>query len=192
MTRNPVLLVHGFFLNSQVFVQLAGHLQARGWSVYAFDLQQDYRNLGLPDLAAQVADYIQKTFDRSQRIDLVGFSMGGVICRYYLQRLGGCDRVRHFVNISAPNYGTWMAYLLPHLVCVQMRPHSSFLQDLNRDIDKLNLLNVTCLWTDWDFIIVPASSSQIPGSKNIKLPVFLHPLMVYHPICLEAIAEALL
>ncbi len=37
--------------------------------------------------------------------------MGGVVSRYYLQRLGGLARVRRFVTISSPHHGTVTAYL---------------------------------------------------------------------------------
>ena len=84
-----------------------------------------------------MADYIARHFDPEQPLDLVGFSMGGIVSRYYIQRLGGIERVQRYVNISAPNNGTWTAYLLSRLGCVQMRPESEFLRDLNRDCQML-------------------------------------------------------
>jgi triacylglycerol lipase len=72
-----------------------------------------------------------------------------------------------------------------------MRPNSEFLQDLNRDIKILEKINFTSIWTDYDFIIVPAKSSQIKVGKEIKLPVFTHGMMVRHRISLEAVAKAL-
>ncbi len=72
-----------------------------------------------------------------------------------------------------------------------MRPGSAFLQDLNRDAALLENLNFTSIWTDWDFIIVPASSSKISAAKEVKLSVFAHAMMARHSSSLKAVAEAL-
>ena len=64
--------------------------------------------------------------------------MGGIVCRYYLQRLGGIARVDRFVAISAPEHGTWWANTCPAELLrwpgvAQLRPDSAFLRDLNSD-----------------------------------------------------------
>ncbi|NER33353.1 MAG: alpha/beta fold hydrolase [Oscillatoria sp. SIO1A7] len=189
-SRNPVLLVHGIFINSIVFRKMSAYLRERGWSVYSFDFVQKYGTLGLDELAEQLKSYIEKTFPPEQRLNLVGLSMGGIVSRYYLQRLGGIERVERFITISSPHHGTWMAYLLPTLPCVQMRPNSQFLQDLNRDAIVLEQVNFVSTWTPWDFIIVPGSSSQL-GDKTIELPVFTHACMARHPKSLETVERSL-
>lgn len=128
--------------------------------------------------------------------DLVGFSMGGIVSRYYLQRLGGIDRVDRFVAISVPEHGTWMANLCPTKLwpcpgTVQLRPDSPFLRDLNRDADVLERLQFTSIWTPLDLMIFPAHSSRMTAGKNVTLWVAAHPLMVWQPNCLRAVAEAL-
>jgi triacylglycerol lipase len=100
--------------------------------------------------------------------------------------------VQRFIAISSPHSGTWMAYTLWGKGCIQMRPGSAFLEDLNRDAALLEKLNFTSIWTDWDFIIVPASSSQISVAKEVKLSVFAHAMMARHSSSLKAVAEALL
>jgi triacylglycerol lipase len=73
-----------------------------------------------------------------------------------------------------------------------MRPGSPFLEDLNQDASMLERLNFTSLWTPWDFIIVPACSSQMPVGREVKVPVFAHAFMVRDARCLQAVASALL
>lgn len=189
--RNPVLLIHGFFINSVIFHKLFAYLTDMGWKVHAFDLTANDNNQGLERLAEQVADYANNKFGRERNLDIVGFSMGGLVSRYYVQRLGGIERVQRLIAISSPHNGTWMAHCLESLTCVQMRPGSAFLEDLNGDAGMLERLNFTSIWTNWDFIIVPATSSQMPVGKEVKVPVFAHPLMLWHPKTLEAVAEAL-
>jgi triacylglycerol lipase len=190
-TRNPVLLVHGIIRTSAIFHRMSTFLSDRGWSTYSFNLKPNNGSLGLNQLAAQVADYIDQTFAPDQPLDLVGLSMGGLVTRYYVQRLGGIDRVQRLITISAPHQGTQMAYLSSRLGCVQMRPGSPFIADLDRDVEMLERLNFTSIWTPWDFIIVPAQSSQMPIGREVKLSVFIHSRMVRNTKTLHAVAAAL-
>ena len=50
--------------------------------------------------------------------------MGGLIARYYVQRLGGDARVHTLVTLGTPHGGTAAAYLVPHRLARQLRPDS--------------------------------------------------------------------
>jgi triacylglycerol lipase len=189
--RNPVLLVHGIMRTSAVFRKMSAYLTELGWSVYTLNLKPHNATIGLDELATQVADYVDKNFAPDQSLDLVGLSMGGLVTRYYVQRLGGIKRVQRFITISAPNQGTRMAYLSARPGCVQMRPGSAFLEDLNQDSKMLERLNFTSLWTPLDFIIVPARSSQMPVGQEVKISVLAHYLMVRDNRSIQAVALAL-
>jgi triacylglycerol lipase len=190
-SRNPVLLVHGIFRKSGVFHKMSDHLTKLGWSVYSLNLSPNWGNASLEELAEQMADYIDTNFDPKQPLDIVGLSMGGLVTRYYLQRLGGINRVQRFIAISSPHSGTWTAYTLWGKGCIQMRPGSAFLADLNRDASVLENINFTSIWTPWDFIIVPASSSQISAAKEVKLSVFAHAMMARNSSSLKTVVAAL-
>ena len=166
------------------------YLTANGWEVYRFDLQLNYGRWGLDQIARQLADYVDETFPPSQPLDLVGLSMGGLISRYYVQRLGGIERVQRLITISSPHRGTWLAYALPMALYVQMRPDSAFLQDLNQDFERLNRLQFTSIWTPYDFIIIPPHS-KVGVGKEVKLSVFAHAMMARDRRSLAAVAEAL-
>lgn len=189
--HNPVLLIHGISDTIAVFSKMTPYLKRLGWSVHSFNLIPNNGECRLDLLAKQVADYVEKTFGPEQPIDVVGFSMGGIVSRYYIQRLGGIERVQRYVNISAPNHGTLTGYLSWRPGCIQMRPDSEFLRDLNRDAAMLGRLNFTVMWTPHDLMIVPAWSSRMPVGKEIVLPVRLHSWMLTDDRCLKAIAEAL-
>ncbi|HEY9612666.1 triacylglycerol lipase [Allocoleopsis sp.] len=190
--RNPVLLIHGISDTIAVFSKMAPYLSRLGWSVHNFNMIPNNGDCCLDLLAKQVADYVAQTFDPKQPIDIVGFSMGGIVSRYYIQRLGGAERVQRFVSISAPNNGTLTGYLSGRPGCVQMRPDSAFLQDLNRDaIDILGRLNFTVIWTPYDLMIVPSNSSQMRVGKEVTVPVRLHSWMLTDDRSLNAIVTAL-
>jgi triacylglycerol lipase len=189
--RNPVLLVHGIYDTVAKFQRMSAYLENLGWSIHSLNLIPNDGSQRLETLGEQVADYVERTFPAGQPLDLVGFSMGGIVSRYYLQRLGGMERVQRYVSISAPNNGTLAAYALERPGVVQMRPKNHFLQDLNRDVEALQKLNVTVLWTPFDLMILPAKSSLMSVGREIRLPVPIHAWMVSDSRTLTAVAQQL-
>ena len=189
--RNPVLLIHGIWDTAAIFSKMSAYLSQLGWSVWGLNLTPNNGDKCLDHLAGQIADCAAKTFGPEQPFDLVGFSMGGIVSRYYLQRLGGIDRVQRFITISSPHGGTLTGYGSRRPGCVQMRPDSPFLRDLNRDVAVLEKLNFTSIWTPYDLMILPATSSKMPVGREVIVPVPLHAMMVKHPKVIKAVAEAL-
>lgn len=189
--ENPILLVHGIHDSAMSMTSMARWLERNGREVHTLSLTPNNGTAGLEELAAQVAAYATAAFPGNGKIDLVGFSMGGIVCRYYLQRLNGINKVERFVTISAPNNGTWWAYLSKRRGCIQMRPGSDFLRDLNNDVAQLHGMRVSCLWTPFDLMIFPATSSRIAAGKAITKWVVAHPLMILWPGCLRTISDLL-
>lgn len=189
--RNPVLLVHGINDTGAVFHRMAPYLTQRGWSVYDLDLMPSNGDISLDQLGKQVANSIAATFAPEQPFDLVGFSMGGIVSRYYVQCLGGINRVQRLITIASPHHGTWIAYLSERLGCLQMRPDSAFLQQLNQEAAMLEGLNFTSIWTPFDLMIVPANSSQMQVGQNVQVPVLTHAGMITDAMSLEVVVTAL-
>ncbi|PSB18972.1 lipase [Phormidesmis priestleyi ULC007] len=188
---NPVVLVHGLTDTNAIFKPMTTYLQKHGWVVHSLDLIPSNGDYELDRLAQQLETYIELTLPNQQPFDLIGFSMGGIVSRYYVQRLGGLDRVQRFITISSPHNGTLTAHLSQRPGCIQMRPNSSFLNDLNRDVLMLEKLNFTSIWTPMDLMIVPATSSQLQVGRDIQVNVPLHAWMVQDPRGLQTVANAL-
>jgi triacylglycerol lipase len=98
---------------------------------------------------------------RWERIDLVGHSEGGLIGRYYVQKLDGARRVRHLITLGTPHRGTrWaysgslVGYLLPSLR--QMVPGSPLLRDLADDSFPAGV-RLTSIYSQRDSICPPSS-----------------------------------
>jgi triacylglycerol lipase len=189
--RPPVLLIHGMKEDARKMEPLARYLRAHGREVYTTSLRPSLGQIGLDELAGQLDSYVRETFAPGERFDLVGFSMGGLVSRYYVQRLGGLERVHRFVTISSPHQGSALAWLVPNPGGRQMRPGSPFLRDLERDADQLRRVGFTSLWTPLDLIIVPARNSIVPGADCRQIWCLAHPLMVFQPSCKEAVRVAL-
>jgi triacylglycerol lipase len=192
LTRNPVLLLHGLCDTARLFRRLKRHLEEREWEVHILEFVPNNGTAGLEMLAQQVHDYVAGTFAPGQSIDLLGFSMGGIVGRYYLQRLGGLSRVHRFITISSPHQGTWTAYLLRRKGVRQMRPNSGFLKDLDSDSARFEGGRFTSIWTPTDLMIVPAKSSVIPHAKTVRIVVTHHARMAGNHRVMRAVEAGLL
>jgi triacylglycerol lipase len=191
LTRNPLLLLHGLGDTSRLFKRLKAYLEERGWQVHTIDLSPNNGKAGLEVLAGQVHAYIQQHLGPGAPLDLIGFSMGGLVARYYVQRLGGLQHVQRLITISSPHQGTWTAYLLPRLGVRQMRPGSEFLQDLDSDRHQLKSIRFTSIWTPLDLMIVPARSSILPEARTVRLLVSHHAGMAGNERVMREVEAAL-
>lgn len=190
--RNPVVLVHGIDDTAKIFGRMAAYLSDRGWKeIHALNLFPNNGDRGLDELALQVKSYIDNHLSVVDRIDLVGFSMGGIVSRYYTQRLGGSQKVDAFITLSSPHQGTWTGYLRQNIGARQMRPNSSFLQAMNASVDELEKVAFSSVWTPYDLMILPANSSELPIGTMIRLPVLSHPQMLTDERSLATVAQIL-
>lgn len=193
----PVLLVHGIWDSSSRIEPLRAGLEARGVrDAIAMDLRPNDGRAPLPLLAAQVAYAVEAAIERGAtddgRVDLVGFSMGALVSRYFIQRGGGRAKVRRFVSISGPHEGTMHAFALPFEGVKQMRPNSALLRELASDPDPWGPVEVHTVWTPLDLMIVPARSSRLPHARSeLRVPVALHRWMLSDPRVLDHVAALL-
>ena len=188
--KAPVILVHGIASTGADMTRLARHLRALGREVHTPTLMPGGGAARLEDLAAQLAACAEREVP-GRRFDLVGFSMGGLVSRYYVQRLGGDGRVGHFVTLATPHHGTLTAALSRKPGVVQMRRGSDFLRDLARGADKLRGVNFTSIHTPLDAVIVPPRSSDMPQARNVRVWAALHPSLILERRCLRAVSSAL-
>lgn len=187
-----VVLVHGFMDTGKRFKILQKRLEKHGVICMAPNLRHRDGRGGLDELAAGLKEDIDKKFGKDAKISVVGFSMGGLVSRYYLQSLGGAARCESFITISSPHNGTLAAWLYPSKGVEQMRPNSQFLTSLDQSDEKLGRIPVTSYRTPMDLIILPARSSIWQRAENLQYPVLAHPLMVYSDKVLSDIERRLL
>ncbi len=185
-----VVLVHGIFHSSSAFGRMGRYLRSRGFRTFAPNLKPSTGRRGLDELAEVLRNYIESELP-TEEFDLIGFSMGGLVCRYYLQRLGGLARVGRFLAISTPHTGSQLAYALGNRGCRQMRPGSEFLRDLNKDAHVLEQVRVVSIWTPFDLSVFPSQNSRFSVGTEIRFPIALHPLMIRDRRVFDAVARLL-
>lgn len=189
--RLAVVLVHGLWNTADIFRQLHLYLERQGWNVHAVSLIPNNGDIGIEQQAEQLDQFVELSLGSLQPFYLVGFSMGGLVSRYYLQRLGGRRRVRRFVGVAVPHYGSALAWFRWNIGGMQMRPGSSFLADLNRDMEQLLTCRPLSLWTPYDLLVLPAHHCCLPIGENQRLSVASHNGMLRDERSLRAIATAL-
>ncbi|NUT28385.1 MAG: alpha/beta fold hydrolase [Streptomyces sp.] len=109
----PVVLVHGTFGNrGYTWTEAAPLLRRNGYRVFRLDYGHHLHPVifGLGDIKAsarQLGEFVDEVLHRTgaRQVDLVGFSQGGMMPRYYLNALGGAPKVHNFVGISPSNHG---------------------------------------------------------------------------------------
>ncbi|ARF57014.1 lipase [Streptomyces gilvosporeus] len=180
----PVLLLHGFIDNRSVFVLLRRSLGRHGWR-HLEALNYSPLTCDLRRAAELLARHVEGVCARTghQRVDLVGHSLGGLIARYYVQRLGGDARVRTVITLGTPHAGTRIAPLMSaHPLVRQMRPDSPVIAELSLPAPNCRTRFVA-FWSEADQVMVPAGAARIdhpdlladnvhvPGVGHLSLPV---------------------
>ncbi|HVL80676.1 MAG TPA: alpha/beta fold hydrolase [Actinomycetota bacterium] len=164
----PVVLVHGYFHNRSGFYAMRRTLTDDGFAwVHAMNYSP-VRN-SVASLAELLADRVEAILEVSgaPRVHVVGHSLGGLVIRWYLQELGGCDRVDHAVTIGTPHRGTYAAYGAFGETGRDMRPGS-------RTIERLEDGFLDCptkfvnVYSDTDAFILPAVSAELPERETVE------------------------
>jgi len=187
-----VVLVHGFLDTDSCFKTLRRRLEGRGFDCFVPNLKPNDGRGGLENIAARLKQDIDTRFGPSEPINVVGFSMGGLVSRQYLQELGGAKRCENFITISSPHHGTLTAFLYPSLGAKDMRPSSRFLENLRKTQDRLEPIQITSYRTPMDLMILPSKSSIWDCAENLEFPVLMHPLMLISDPVLSDIEKRLM
>src|SRR3954451_4187507 len=157
----PILLVHGMADNRSVFTLLRralprrgfGHMTSMNYSILTGDVRV---------AAAQLAEEVEAIVAETgyERIHVVGHSMGGLIARYYVTRLGGDERVHTLVSLGSPHSGTYLAYAWNSRIMQQLRPGSPLMQELEQPVTGCRT-RFLCYWSDLDQLMFPQRTAAL-------------------------------
>ncbi len=172
----PVLLIHGFLGTRGSMYMLERRLVDDGFVVVSFNIG----TLNVRDIRRS-AFLIHRKIERilaqtpSQRIDIIGHSMGGLIGLYYIKKLGGHARVRKLVMMGTPVRGTWTALAgvatlgLWSTSSWQLLPRSRFLDELAQGPIPPNVeVSTIAAARDW---VVPLATTRLRGATAITVPL---------------------
>jgi triacylglycerol esterase/lipase EstA (alpha/beta hydrolase family) len=160
--------------------QLTTESSGRVWAVG--DIEQS---------AQQLSDFVRQVLSetRATKVDIVGWSQGGMMPRWYMRFDGGASYVHKLVGLAPSNHGTTVDGLFSLInadtalglpgplsvigctACDQQEIGSSFLQTLNAGRDTLPGVNYAVIETQDDEVVTPYSSAFLsgPAVENITL-----------------------
>jgi triacylglycerol lipase len=180
----PILLVHGMVDNRMIFTVLRRRLRRRGFGrVFALSYSPATNDIraAARDLSAAVEDLVAQT--GFERVHVIGHSLGGLIARYYVQRLGGEERVHTLVTLGSPHSGTLTAHLLPVQLFRQLRPGSDLYAELAEPAAGCRTRFVA-YWSELDQLILPHENARLEhpdlSAHNIRVPAVGHMSIPIH------------
>jgi len=170
----PIVLMHGIFDNRSIFAPMRRGLRKRGFgSTYALNynaVTDDIRGV-----AMRLGDLVQEVCDETghDRVHVVGHSMGGLIGRYLVQRLGGDDFVHTLVTLGTPHQGTLPARLVPLTVARQMRAGGDLINELAEPAPGCRTRFIA-FWSDIDQLVIPQANGRVDHPDLDARNVLVH------------------
>lgn len=194
--RTPILFVHGIVDNHSVFGPLRRALHKRGFGrTLAFSY--DALPLDLRAPAADLRDVIAALVGELgyERIHVVGHSLGGLVARYAVQRLGAGRHVHTLVTLGTPHRGTEPARWIPLPILRQLRPNSDLVRELAEPAPNCPT-RVVAVWSDLDEIIHPRENARLEhpdlAVRNVAVRGVGHLSLPIHPHVVNEIATTLM
>lgn len=191
----PVVMVHGFFHNRSGFFAMRQHLQKQGFhKLYAYNYSVLTKTI--EQIAEGLAERVEEVLimARRERAHLVGHSLGGLVCRYYIQKLGGEHRVSKCITMGTPHFGTMAAYLSYLPSARQMRPGSVFLKELNA-LPSPKRVRWYSFYSRRDVMVFPYTNALIPENRfnaiNVNMDDQGHLSFLLSPEVIDTVAEYL-
>lgn len=191
----PIVLLHGYFHNRSGFLVMKRALRRFG---FAHVDTMNYNVIGhdIPELAAQLASHVDRVLERTgaHRVHLVGHSLGGLVARYYVQSLGGDEKVHTCITLGSPHKGTHAAWIGRGRAARQLRPGSAFIRQLARGVKPVQTRFV-CYYSNLDGLVLPPGNAKLTEPKlrahNILVKDLGHlSLLISRPL-IRSIAETL-
>jgi triacylglycerol lipase len=123
-------------------------------------------------------------------VDLIAHSLGGLVARTYLQKMGGNRRVDRLVTIATPHMGTEAHVYLPSRVVSQMNPNGTFMQELNA-LPPPEGVRMTSIGGGEDLLVLPRRNALAPFGNQVFFEDIGHNAMLLSPQVMGAVREAL-
>jgi triacylglycerol esterase/lipase EstA (alpha/beta hydrolase family) len=175
------------------FGAISPDLVNSGYCVYAFNYGQTLPLTGIyatGDIAAsagQLASEVNQVLSQTgaSKVDIVGWSQGGMMPRYYINDLGGGATVNMLVGLAPSNYGTTLDGLVTDIselgslglvtallsatcpACTEQIQGSAFLSSLNSAPTAAGVKYVVIETAD-DEVVTPYTNAFLPAAGNVQ------------------------
>ncbi len=190
--KRPIFFVHGLWNNPKLFDKLIKNIKEDDFQLYRPHLPHKYGKKSLRCLARDLDSKIKELVGPEIEIDIVGFSMGGLISRLWLQNHNGFLRTKRFFSIGTPHMGTYTAQVIPSSLLsgiAEMKRGSSLISQLNNDLTCLKKVECFSYFTKWDLMSFPGWQAKLSIGDSYHLPVLTHKELITNSLSLEILAK---
>jgi len=176
--RPDIVMVHGLASPNLFHLFTRSWLEAKGYDLYITDFGRQRGDM--VETANSLKQYIEER--DLHNVTLLGFSQGGVINLYYLEKLGGWQggRIDRLITVASPLRGSRFARLIDIPAGKQLRVGSDFMKDLmGEDGLGTNLQNknkIHSIRSKFDQV-VSVKNSYVEGINNYQLNIYGHSII---------------
>ena len=188
-------MIHGLWNTSSIFSSIASKLDDIGIEYFAPTLKHSCGMTSIIDLTYKLNELILEKYGLEKELDILGFSMGGIIGRYWIQKFNGYKRTRRFISIGSPHKGTLIAQLVPKFPfrgISEMKVNSKFLRKLAKNDFFLDDIECINFFTYWDMMVFPGWWTNLDIGEKIPLKVYKHRNLVRNNFSVEKILERII
>ncbi|MFB7716437.1 MULTISPECIES: lipase family alpha/beta hydrolase [unclassified Nocardia] len=184
----PVVLAHGTDSSAYSDFSVIGpQLVQAGFCVFAVNYggKPGGKSYGTEDVwasSAQIGAFVDQVLAATgaAKVDMVGFSQGASVTRYFINKLDGAAKVGQWVGVASPSYGGVMYGLVPvaqqvpalytvaelfsSVAAVQQAAGSAFISELNAGGDTVPGVRYTTIGSRVDEMIQPFENIALRGA----------------------------
>lgn len=175
-SATPVLLVHGYGCNSAYWIPMSKALTHAGIAHDGVDMEPLLADIDT--YAAIIHEAVEEMLASTgrRRLVIVAHSMGGLAVRAYMRKHGN-ERIAKVITLGTPHHGTVLGNFGIGTNSRQMGVSGQHPEDM-RPADWLRQLAESespetralfvSIYSHHDNIVVPQTSSHLPGARNIE------------------------
>jgi triacylglycerol lipase len=184
------VFVHGFLAAGPVFDPMRSHVEEQtGLATLDFT----YSSMSsFASAADRLAACIAANVPSGARISLVGHSLGGLLSRWYIQEMGGAERVDRLVTLATPHQGTAAARVVPLPLVWAARPDGPVIRRLAETAHALEGVPHLAVAAGGDRMVHPVSSAaSAPRARVVWLSEVGHNALLYDARTHRLVSDAL-
>lgn len=161
----PVVFIHGILCNAGVWHRVLAAL-ARQRTANLFTLNFTPPFASMDRFARQLAERVEEACRATgtEHAIIVGHSMGGLVARAWIARLGGATRAARLVTIGSPHHGSRLARGFPARWAGELLCGSEWLARLAG-----KAVPITSIYSRADEFVAPQESARLEGARNVPL-----------------------
>lgn len=191
--ERPIILCHGYMHNKSAFLLMARRLRRAGRNnVLAINFGPPSEEA--PHFARRLVEAVNSAlvYSGCEKVDLIGHSMGGLVVRYYVEKLDGAPSVNRAITLGAPNRGTKTAALGLFRSAGQFRPTSSLIKGFEEQTGGADQARMVSIWSDFDSVVLPPENARLPEPyENVMIRGVGHVALLYSGRVFEKIKSVL-